>query len=371
MNIVARVEEIYHILHAMPEVGFSEHRTAAYLAGELAKAGYAVQTGIGGSTGVTGTLDSGVPGPVVGLRADMDALLHTVDGVEKCVHSCGHDAHSAMVLTAAEALAAAPPAKGKLKIVFQPAEEKLDGALSMIDAGAVDDLDILAGIHLRPIQEASLGQATPALYHGSSYIALADVKGVTAHGARPHLGVNAIDAAAAVVGAVNAIRLNPVEAWSIKTTKLQAGGATLNAIPDRAEMAFDLRAQNNATMDGLLAKLPPLVEHAAAAVGATASVTIKGGVPAAEYNQGMVAIAREAIVAVLGDQGLLAPIVTPGGEDFHYFVKKNPKLKPAYIGLGCDLTPGLHHPDMKFNLAALPKGVEILCEFVRRAVAGA
>lgn len=368
MKTDARVKEIYHTLHAIPEVGFSEHKTAAYLAGELAKAGYAVSTGIGG-TGVTGTLDSGVPGPVIGLRGDMDALVHTVDGEEKCIHSCGHDAHSAMVLAAAEALAQKPPAKGRIKIVFQPAEEKLFGALSMIEAGVVDDLDILAGIHLRPIQEAKSGQATPALYHGASYIAEAAVKGAPAHGARPHLGVNAIDAAAAIVGAVNAIRLNPVESWSVKTTKLHAGGPTLNAIPDLAEMAFDLRAQSNAVMDSLLAKLPPVIEHAAAAIGATAAVAIKGGVPAAEYDQDMVAVAREAIRAVLGDNGVLDPIVTPGGEDFHFFVKKNPRLKPAYIGLGCDLTPGLHHPDMKFDLDALPKGVAILCEFVRRAAA--
>ncbi len=368
MKIDTRVKDIYQTLHAIPEVGFSEHKTAAYLARELAKAGYEVRTGIGG-TGVTGILDSGVPGPVIGLRADMDALVHTVDGVEKCIHSCGHDAHSAMVLAAAEALALAPPAKGKIKIVFQPAEEKLFGALSMIESGAVDDLDILAGIHLRPIQEARSGQATPALYHGASYIVEASVKGVTAHGARPHLGVNAVDAAAAVVGAVNAIRLNPVESWSVKTTKLHAGGATLNAIPELAEMAFDLRAQSNEVMDSLLAKLPPIIEHAAAAIGAAAAVTIKGGVPAAEYDQGMVVVAREAIRAVLGDQCVLDPIVTPGGEDFHFFVKNNPRLKPAYIGLGCDLTPGLHHPEMKFDLDALPKGVAILLEFVKRAAA--
>lgn len=362
-----RVKEIYRILHAIPEVGFSEHKTAAYLAGELAKAGYAVRTGIGG-TGVTGTLDSGVPGPVIGLRGDMDALAHIVAGEEKCIHSCGHDANSAMVLAAAETLALTPPAKGKIKIVFQPAEEKIFGALTIIETGAVDDLDILAGIHLRPIHEAKYGQATPALYHGATYFVEAAVKGVSAQGARPHLAVNAIDAAAAVVGAVNAIRLNPVESWSVKTTKLQAG-ATINTIPDLAEMTFDLRAQSNAVMDSLLAKLPPVIEHAAAANGATAAVTVKGGVPAAEYDQGMVAVARAAIGAVLGDSGVLDSIVTPGGEDFHFFARKNPRLKAVYIGLGCDLTPGLHHPEMKFDLDALPKGVAILCEIVRRAAA--
>lgn len=364
----SRVRAIYDSLHATPEVGFTEWKTSAYLAGALRDAGYAVQTGVGG-TGVIGTLDSGVDGPVVGLRADMDALPFVLDGQPFCRHACGHDAHSAMVLTAAEALAKAPPPRGKLKIIFQPAEEILTGALSVIETGAVDDLDMLFGIHLRPLQEARLGQATPALCHGASFVVDAVITGKPSHGARPHLGVNALDAAAAVVAAVNAVRLNPAEAWSVKTTGLQAGGAAANIIPDRAEMVFDLRAQTNALMDELLAKLETAVRSAAAANGAAAEVTVRGGAPAAEYAPDMVEIARESIRAVLGEGGILGPIVTPGGEDFHFYVQKHPALRPGYIGLGCDLTPGLHHPDMAFKFEALPKGVMILLESVKRAFA--
>jgi amidohydrolase len=181
------------------------------------------------------------------------------------------------------------------------------------------------------------------------------------------LGVNAIDAAAAVVNAVNAIRINPVVPCTVKTTKLQAGGATLNAIPDLAEMAFDLRAQQNDVMDELIAKVTKAVENAAVSVGAKGTVKVKGGVPAAEYNDSMVATARSAINSVLGPVGVLAPIVSPGGEDFHFFVKKYPQLKAGYIGLGCDLKPGLHHPAMSFDLSALPNGVKILVEVVNRA----
>lgn len=361
------VLDVYQVLHAIPEVGFQEHKTAAYLAEELKKAGFDVKTGYG-STGVVGTFDSGKPGPVVMLRADMDALSHTIDAVEKFVHSCGHDAHSAMVLTAAKILKEAGIPCGQLKILFQPAEEKLTGALLVIEDGALEGVDILFGIHLRPAQEARSGQATPALWHGASYIVEATVEGLTAHGARPHLGINAIDAAAAVVQAVNAIRIDPVVPCTVKTTKLQAGGATLNAIPDLAEMAFDLRAQQNDVMDELIAKVTKAVENAAASVGAKGTVKIKGGVPAAEYDDGMVAIAREAIQSVLGPQGVLDPIVTPGGEDFHFYVKKYPNLKAGYIGLGCDLKPGLHHPAMSFDLSALPNGVKLLVEMVNRAL---
>jgi amidohydrolase len=360
-----RIQEYYDALHAMPEVGFEEFRTSAWLADKIKAAGFSVQTGVGG-TGVVATLKGKEAGPVVALRADMDALQHTVGGEEVRVHSCGHDSHCTMVLTAAEELSKAGIARGTLKILFQPAEEKLFGATRMIEAGAIDDVDIVLGIHLRPIQEAKTGQATPALYHGSSYIMEATITGQTAHGARPHLGVNAIDAAAAAVNAVNAIHINPVIPCSCKVTKLTAGGATLNQIPDKAVMALDCRAQQNEAMQTLLSKAEAAIKAGAATVGATAVTEVKGGVPGAEYNPEIIELAREAIREVLGEEGLLEPIVTPGGEDFHNFVQAKPSIKAGYIGLGCNLTPGLHDPSMKFDRSALIYGSDILAVMVRK-----
>ena len=362
--MATHVKDTWAALHEIPEVGFQEVKTSGYLAAKLQEAGYQVQTGVGGTTGVVGTLASGSPGKVVALRADMDALAHTIDGKECAIHSCGHDAHSAMVLTVAQEVARRGLASGTLKIIFQPAEEVLDGAQKMIEGGAIKDVDVLLGIHLRPIQEAKLGQATPALYHGSSYILEGFIKGVAAHGARPHLGVNVIDAAAAVVGAINAIHMNPTIPATVKVTKLQAGGAALNAIPDNAYLALDLRSQDNSLMEDLINKATRAVKAGAATVGAEATVKVKGGVPAAEYDQGIIELARAAIAAVLGPEGLLEPIVTPGGEDFHYYVKNKPAMKVGYIGLGCNLTPGLHHPEMKFDPAALEGGVGILLHLV-------
>ncbi len=368
MTSAERVQQIWECLHAMPEVGFEEVKTSAYLAEALQKAGYQVTTGLAG-TGVVGVLDSGKPGPTLGLRADMDALAHEVDGTPCAIHSCGHDAHSAMVLAVAEEMAKTGLGKGRLKIIFQPAEEKLFGALRMIEAGAIDDVDYLLGIHLRHVQEAKLHQATPALYHGASYILEGVVTGAPAHGARPHLGVNAIDAAAAVVQAVNAIHVNPVVPATAKVTKFQAGGAALNAIPDKAIIAVDARAQQNDIMDELIGKIKRAVEGAAASVGAVGSINVSGGCPAAEYDPEMIALASEAIVATLGQEALLAPITTPGGEDFHYYVKHKPAMKVGYIGLGADLTPGLHHPAMRFDQAALTDGVNILLYAVNKLLA--
>jgi amidohydrolase len=367
IDAAVRVKDVWSSLHAMPEEGFFEVKTSAYLAEQLKKAGYEVQTGVGG-TGIIGTIDSGKPGPVLALRADMDALAHVINNQSCAIHSCGHDANSAIVLTVAEIAARQGISSGKLKILFQPAEEKLFGALKVIADGAIDDVDILLGMHLRPQQEAKLGEATPALCHGASYMLTADIQGAAAHGARPHLGVNAIDAAATIVNAVNAIHVNPVVPATAKVTKLQAGGAALNAIPDRAAMAFDVRAQNNEIMDELLKKVDRAIESGAASVGATAVIERIGGCPAAEYHEDITELAKEAIVHVLGEAGLRAPITTPGGEDFHFYVKHKPSLKTGYIGLGANLTPGLHHPAMQFDPAALINGVDILHYMVNKVI---
>ena len=365
MNDQEWIETTFDTLHTMPEEGFQEKRTAAFVAEQLNRLGFEVTTGIAG-TGVVATLRGQRPGPVLALRADMDALSHNVNGQQCTLHSCGHDANMTMVLGAARIAARRQPGKGTLKLIFQPGEETLMGALKMIEQGVIDDADYFIGIHLRPEQEARLGQACPALYHGSSYKMEATLKGLSAHGARPHLGINVVDAAAAVVNAVNAIRLDPTIPHSAKVTRLIAGGNASNIIPDKAELSLDLRCQTNALMRELLDKAARAVESAANTIGAQASTHIKGGVAAAEYSDEMIALAREAIVDILGEPGLLAPIVTPGADDFHFYAQHKPSLKTGFIGLGCNLSPGLHHPEMRFDPAALYDGSRILSCMVQK-----
>ena len=146
------VIDFYRELHAMPETGWHEFRTAAYLADKLRGAGFQVTTGLAG-TGVVGVLRGTAPGPVLALRADMDALPFVIDGEPCAIHACGHDAHCAMVLEAALEAARKPVSRGALKILFQPSEELDEGALKMVEAGVIDDVDWLFGMHLRPIQE--------------------------------------------------------------------------------------------------------------------------------------------------------------------------------------------------------------------------
>jgi amidohydrolase len=235
----------------------------------------------------------------------------------------------------------------------------------MIAGGAVDGLDYFFGGHLRPIQECRMGQATASLRHGASQMAKIMITGKTSHGARPHLGVNAINVAANMVQAINGIYIDPLIPFSIKVTQIRGGGPAINAIPAQAELAIDMRAQENDAMIRLTEKVQLLCEHIAAAAGASAQFEVSAKVPAAVVQAESNLILAEAIEKVLGPAGLVPPIVTPGGDDFHFYAIERPTLKVGFIGLGCDLTPGLHDPNMTFDHAALVDGAKIFIEAVK------
>lgn len=362
MKIIEKkyVEEVYNYLHSIPEIGCNEYKTSKFIADELRKFGYDVVEGIA-CTGIIASIDSQVKGPILAVRADMDALEFEIEGKKVNIHACGHDANSAMVLAAAREVAKAGISKGKIVFIFQPAEEVLGGASEIAKSGIIDDIEEIVGIHLRPIQEARLGEATPALYHGSSQKIKVRIDGLASHGARPHLGVNTIDAAVLAINAINAIKVDPRVPHSAKVTSINSSGSAHNIIPDTTKMVLDLRAQTNVVMKELVEKIKNAIYASVEALEAKAEIEVGTGVPAAEYNNEMIDLAREAIAEVLGNA--LEPIVTPGGEDFHFYTKIL-DIKSTYVGLGADLEPGLHHPEMKFDLKALEYGKEILKKMV-------
>ena len=156
---------IYDDLHQIPELGFEEFKTSAYLADKLEAMGYKVTRNIGG-TGVIGEIKGSEPGPVMMLRADMDALPFLIDGEKKNIHACGHDAHSAMLLAAASELVGKVK-RGTLRILFQQGEETLKGALAVIDAGVIEDVDIALGLHIRPVHclRRNVASSAPCFQH--------------------------------------------------------------------------------------------------------------------------------------------------------------------------------------------------------------
>jgi amidohydrolase len=348
------VEKIYDKLHQIPETAFNEYKTSKYIIKQLKKLNYKIETVP--ETGIIATLDSMRPGTVLGIRADIDALPFSIDGKIVNIHACAHDANTAMVLAMAKEISETGIDKGKLVLLFQPAEEELGGAESLIKSGKLSELDELIGIHLRPIQEAALGEATPALLHGGGSALNVRIRGVAAHGARPHLGISTLDAAVAAVNVVNSIRVSPQISHSIKVTKIQSEGSAPNIIPDVTNLVFDIRAQNNSILDELLKKAKKAVIETAGAFGAAVELD-HDGTPAAEYDDELVKDTSNAIKAVFGK--VLPPLITPGCEDFHFYSKKL-DVKTAYIGLGANLHPGLHHPEMSFDPEALTHGRDIL-----------
>lgn len=363
MNLSEHINELWQQLHLIPEPAFKEYQTAAFAAKILRQAGYEVYEEVGG-TGVIGILDSKKSGPVVGLRSDMDCLLFTEDGKEIGIHACGHDAHMAIVLATAELIATRGITCGKVKIILQPAEEIGRGAKALLATGIIDDIDYLFGLHLMPKDLAESGQIIAQVHWTACTLLKAKIMGRTAHGSMPHLGINAIDVGCAIVNALNTIHMNPLEGWSLKPTLFRTGEGSLNAICDFAELGFDLRTTKNSEMLVLKTIVINLIKGTAELMGAQVEVEQIGDCPGSEDDPELLKLVEKAIINEVGNKGLIPERTTTVGEDFNFYKQLRPELKTGFIGLGCDLTPGLHDRNMHFNHDDLVHGAKVLYNLV-------
>lgn len=361
-DIKPDIARVFQHLHANPEISWKEVKTTQYLKELLENEGFEVQT-FNDITGLVVTFGSG--DLCVGLRTDIDALWQEVDGVYQANHSCGHDAHATMAYGALLALKKLGiPKNGRVKVLFQPAEELGKGALAFIDKGLIDDIDYLYGVHLRPVLEISDGYAAPAIMHGTARILKGSIRGNDAHGARPNQGQNAIEVMALLVQAIHSIKLNPMIPHSAKVTMFQSGGESANIIPGNGIFSIDLRAQTNDMMNTLIEQVERSINYVAELKNVEISFEFSTEIAAAQVDEKAVKLMAQAISDTVGEEFLVPPIITPGGEDFHYYTLKRPSVKATMLGLGCDLAPGLHHPKMKFNQERLLTGVEILIRAV-------
>lgn len=356
----------YKHLHKIPELGFREYETSAYLADELRKAGFTVRDKIAG-TGIVATLQGKEPGPNFALRADMDALpMEEKTGLPYAsthpgmMHACGHDSHSTMVLYAAKAIAATGGIKrGTLTVLLQPSEESLTGARAMIEAGALEGVDQIVGVHVRNNTEALVGQARWGINHAASWRFEAKIHGQAAHAAWIHKGVNVLEAVAAIINGLNAIHCNPNVSYSTKMTRCNTANTAINIIPDLADVAFDVRSGTNEVLAELKEKTMRAIEAGCAGIGATFEINDLGSCPAASFDESLMADAKASIEAVLGEGNALAPVSSPGSEDFHCF-GVDLGIPNAFIGIGADMATGGHTSTMCLDLTALPHGAKVL-----------
>ncbi|MDR7078549.1 amidohydrolase [Neobacillus niacini] len=362
-NLEKQILAWFEQFHANPEVSWKEFKTTQAIADILDNLGVTYRT----FSDVTGLIaEIGEGDEVIAVRAEIDALWQEVNGVWQGNHSCGHDAIISMVLGALLYLKNQKLTK-KIRFIFQPAEEKGNGSLAMIERGAIDNVSHLFGIHLRPVEELPMGLVSPSIHHGAAIFLEGKVLGEDAHGARPHQGKNAIDVIFGLQQFIKSIYLSPFESYSAKLTKVMAGGESLNIIPGSAEFAIDVRAQKNEVLEKLKDKIDTGLGSLCDLYGIKIEWNWSDFTPGAEVSSEAEAIAEEAIRHTVGDEALASPVITSGSDDFHFYTIQNPKLKATMIGVGADLQPGLHHPKMTFNKSALNIGARILAETLLRA----
>lgn len=358
------IEEVWTYFHTHPELGFEEIETSRQISLLLSKLGYESHI-LPGGTGVISCLDSGAPGPVLGFRADIDCLPFTVDGKMVRHHGCGHDGHITMLLAAAKLIKEEGIGRGKLYFIFQPAEETLKGALTVIESGLIDDLQEIIGMHLQPEQEERYGHAAPRLMHKSYARIEVTVEGKNSHASLPYLGINATEAGVQIVNAVNCIRCDARSPYSCKVTVFKADGSSHNTIPDKATLIFDIRAESNETMSTICQKVKSAAEHAAASVGAKATISDEVLCYSADYDPELCDSVKEALIKVLGEDKVTDCCEATTSEDFHNYPHAL-GVKASYISLGAAFEPFLHAYPSSFNHEIMLQGAKIWKEIAHK-----
>jgi len=357
-------------LHAIPETGFEERCTAAYVTETLSGLGLPVRTGIA-TTGVTALLDTGLEGPVVMLRADMDALpvteatgLPFASRHEGRMHACGHDAHMAMLLGAAEMLSAIvreEPGRlrGKVLFLFQPAEEGPGGAAPMIAEGVLDEpkVDVCLGAHVWPsLPVGTVGVKPGPLMAAMDRFELA-VHGRGGHAATPHLCVDALETATQVVGALQRVvsrMTDPLEPVILTIGELHAGTA-YNVIPGEARMAGTVRTFSPDVRAAWEDRIRTVADGVCAAMGATATLDFHYCHGPVINTPRVAEVVRRAVVEARGEQAVTTPTPTLGGEDFSCFLERIPG---CFFFVGCGGDVPIHNPRFDLDERCLALGAE-------------
>ena len=334
--------------HEHPELSYEEVRTARVVAAHLRSLRMEVRTGVA-QTGVVGVLRGGRPGPVIALRADMDALPVTEEGdlpfrshargtyngqAVGIMHACGHDTHVAVLMAAASVLAAQRESlAGTVIFVFQPSEEgappgALGGARRMLSENVFGDLrpEAMFGLHAWPGPSGTVTMISGPMMAGSDRIDIT-VTGSQTHGAQPHAGIDPIVASSQIINALQTVpsrQMDAVRSPVIVTIGSIHGGVRYNIIPQTVEMQGTIRYLNPETREQLYERIRRTITETAAATGATAEVTITENAiptvnPAALYTR-----ARAAAVRALGEDAVITGQPVMPAEDFAYFQRDVP-----------------------------------------------
>ncbi|MEK7319269.1 MAG: M20 aminoacylase family protein [Pseudomonadota bacterium] len=368
-SAASRFADLRHRIHAHPELGADVPRTAAMVAGLLREWGYDVHTGIGGH-GIVAQLNVGNGPRRIGIRADMDALplqertgLPYASEVPGRMHACGHDGHTATLLAAAEYLAATRNFDGTLNLIFQPDEEGMTGALSMMEDGLFERFpcDAIYAFHNAPGLPVGMAVVQPGAQGGSSDRVTVTFRGKGGHGAIPNRAADPTLALAHTVVALQGIiarNVAPVDAGVISVGQIEAG-TTYNIIPETATLKLSVRATLPEVRKLLEERIRAVVTHQAASAGVEAEIEYLHLVPAIRNTPAEAAIAREAVASVLGNDNVIQvpPSTQMGSEDFAWMLEKVPGCY-FVLGNGTGEWVGcsVHNDGYDFNDALIPLG---------------
>jgi len=392
--VAAREVEIRHALHRQPELGYQEKLTSAAVCRELERLGIPYQKGLAGGTGVVAmiegqkderqkTKDERGDGPCVALRADMDALpikeetgLPYASERPGVMHACGHDGHTAILLGAAAILARAEFV-GKVKLVFQPAEEGGCGAERMVKDGVLENPKVGAifGLHGWPGLKVGMAATKPGALLASVDGFTIRVTGRGGHAAVPQDAIDPIVCAAAMVQGLQQVvsrEGDPTDACVVTVSQIHAGTA-FNVIPDTVMMQGTLRALSRKRRQAAIASIERICRGIAAAHRCEAAFEYFGTTPVTANTPELAGFVRETAQRVLGARAYVdVPKATMWGEDFAFYVDKEwgsggGGVPGCFYLLGVqpmdrEEYPMLHSPAYDFTDAAVPVGIRMMVE---------
>ncbi len=358
--------------HRHPELSGEEYRTSARIGEVLVDEGLEIMD-LGLETGIVARLPGEVDAPTVALRADIDALplaeqtgLAYASETPGLMHACAHDAHIAWGLGAAVILSRMqdrPP--GEIRFLFQPSEEKTSGARVLIDAGALEGVDYIFGGHNKPdLPSGVVGIAEGYLMASSGRFSFTLV-GRGGHGAIPHLTIDPIPAAATALAGMQTIvsrNVSPLDSAVVSVGSVHAGTAG-NIIPSEVEITGTMRSFRPEVGDLVETRLREQVEGAARAHGCRVKwTTLSRGVAAVNNHPGATGLARDSMVALLGEDNVVEAVPVMASEDFSLYQEEVPGCF-LWIGSGYADSldgPGWHHPEFAANPDCIPIGAAVL-----------
>jgi len=359
-------------LHQHPELAFEEHETAKAVTTFLTKLGIPFRAGIG-KTGVVAVLEGSAPGRTIGIRADMDALpileetgLPFASQIAGKMHACGHDVHTVIALGVAAALSEVRDAlHGRIKFIFQPAEETLSGAAAMIEDGVLEDptMDVILGYHNWPqVKAGSIG------YHPEAVMASADafdltLKGRAGHGAHPHLAVDTVAAGAHFVTQLQTIVSREVAPLSpaVVTIGEFHSGTARNVIASTALLKGSVRTMEPGLSGAIEAAVRRLLEGIKTGMRVDYSLEWQRMTPSLRNDKTTLARVLACATDVLGAENVIElPQPTMGSEDFAWFAEKVPA---AHVRIGSKiegLDTTIHRSNYDCNELAIPVGIRVV-----------